>query len=133
MSSGGKTFQRPLKSFVSPTIGLGHPGTYPGLAHRRTLSNPTSSFLNSGPAYPSTFHHPPGGRVVSNPYTLPSTSFAGGANAGGGPPRGATVVLPGDPRIGGSPCWRCNGRGTTSVLFFDRETCSVCGGVGRLF
>ena len=49
------------------------------------------------------------------------------------PPPGATVLSPGDPRIGGLLCWRCGGRGTISFLIFDEEACSVCGGMGRVF
>jgi hypothetical protein len=129
-TAGGKTFQRPIQTGAPPKSQL--MGAYPGLTHRRTVSSPYFP-PGHGPAYPSTLHHQQSTRVVSNPYTLPSTSFAGGANAGGLPPSGATVVLPGDPRIGGMTCWRCQGRGVTSMLFLDRETCSVCGGVGRTF
>jgi hypothetical protein len=50
----------------------------------------------------------------------------------GAPPPGSTVVMPGDPRIGGRLCWRCGGRGTTPFLIFDEMTCETCGGIGRL-
>ena len=43
-----------------------------------------------------------------------------------------TVVQPGDPRIGGRICWKCNGAGEVTVFIFDRERCRVCGGVGRV-
>ena len=36
-------------------------------------------------------------------------------------PIGATVVMPGDPRIGGRLCWQCGGRGVTPFLIFDEE------------
>ena len=49
------------------------------------------------------------------------------------PPPGATVVRPGDPRIGGRLCWRCGGSGVTSFLIFDEQTCTVCNGLGRTF
>ncbi|KAH9988549.1 hypothetical protein BJV77DRAFT_1021401 [Russula vinacea] len=44
----------------------------------------------------------------------------------------ATVVMPGDPRIGGRLCWRCGGRGVTPFLIFDEITCDTCMGIGRL-
>ncbi|VEU20133.1 DEKNAAC100939 [Brettanomyces naardenensis] len=44
--------------------------------------------------------------------------------------QGATVVQPGDPRIGGQLCPRCHGRGQVH-FFLDMETCPVCGGLGR--
>ena len=47
-------------------------------------------------------------------------------------PQGALVVQPGDPRIGGRICWRCDGQGMVSVFIFDREQCPVCHGIGRL-
>jgi hypothetical protein len=105
---GAKTFQRPLASFVAPVYapapsGLGRVASLAPSALGLTHRRSASG--------PSPFMH-------------------GGAFA---PPPGAAVVQPGDPRIGGVACWRCDGRGTTSVLFFDRETCSVCGGVGRVF
>lgn len=49
------------------------------------------------------------------------------------PPPGAAVYTAGDPRLGGRLCWQCDGRGSVSVLFFDRETCTSCGGVGRVY
>lgn len=41
------------------------------------------------------------------------------------------VVQPGDPRIGGIPCPRCNGRGMVH-FFLDLERCSNCNGLGRV-
>lgn len=49
------------------------------------------------------------------------------------PPVGSVVYQPGDPRIGGRLCHACGGSGLKIGLFFDDETCRVCGGVGRLF
>ena len=43
------------------------------------------------------------------------------------------MLAPGDARLGGRLCWRCGGRGTTSFLIFDEQTCGVCNGVGRTF
>ena len=51
----------------------------------------------------------------------------------GMPPPGATIVKPGDSRIGGRLCWRCGGSGTVSYMIFDSENCSVCNGIGRVF
>lgn len=54
----------------------------------------------------------------------------------GGPPPGAMVVLPGDPRIGGQLCYHCGGAGVRETMFsfFDsEEMCAVCRGSGRVF
>jgi hypothetical protein len=49
------------------------------------------------------------------------------------PPAGNSVTyFAGDPRIGGTVCWQCGGRGTFELLIF-RETCSECAGIGRIF
>ena len=62
-----------------------------------------------------------------------STSFSAPA----GPPRStaggnSVTYYAGDPRIGGSLCWKCGGQGTIDMLFF-RETCPLCSGIGRVF
>ncbi|OWB82790.1 hypothetical protein B5S33_g1418 [[Candida] boidinii] len=41
------------------------------------------------------------------------------------------IVRPGDARIGGYLCPRCNGKGLTH-FFLDQETCRVCNGLGRV-
>lgn len=41
------------------------------------------------------------------------------------------VVQPGDPRIGGVLCPRCNGRGMVH-FFLDLERCTQCNGLGRV-
>ena len=50
------------------------------------------------------------------------------------PPASSTAVTyyAGDPRIGGSLCWKCGGQGSFEMFIF-RETCPICGGVGRVF
>lgn len=48
---------------------------------------------------------------------------------GNGP---SVVVQPGDPRIGGTLCGRCRGRGLIYDFLGD-YTCPTCKGVGRLF
>lgn len=48
------------------------------------------------------------------------------------PPPGSVVYRPGDPRIGGALCMKCGGAGVT-IGFFEDDTCSRCGGVGRVF
>lgn len=49
------------------------------------------------------------------------------------PPPNATVLSPGDARIGGRPCFRCNGSGRIPVFIFDTERCPSCKGLGRVF
>lgn len=86
-----------------------------------------ASFTASPP--PSHFGQ---GRYMSNHhggiYTPPT-----GIRPTGPPPPGAVVYAAGDPRIGGRLCWRCDGKGNTSFMVFERTTCDVCGGVGRTF
>lgn len=45
--------------------------------------------------------------------------------------QGPVVVKPGDPRIGGILCPKCNGRGMVH-FFLDLERCSKCNGLGRI-
>ena len=51
------------------------------------------------------------------------------------PPPGAVAVMPGDPRIGGTLCYKCGGTGNANDLFslfgLDDE-CNTCGGAGRI-
>lgn len=51
----------------------------------------------------------------------------------GTPPPGALVYPAGDPRLGGTMCWRCGGSGTISYFILDTSKCDQCGGIGRLF
>ncbi|EJD48169.1 hypothetical protein AURDEDRAFT_183524 [Auricularia subglabra TFB-10046 SS5] len=70
---------------------------------------------------PATVHgHMPGAYPPPRPWGVPA------------PPPGATVVQPGDPRIGGRLCYRCMGEGTISVFIFDTAQCPACGGLGRI-
>ena len=101
-SQRGRTFQRPLPTFKPPQAQLQPPTPQP---------MPGSYPLNRVSS------------TSSRPMPMPII---------GGPPPGSTVVMPGDPRIGGRLCWRCGGRGTTPFLIFDETTCDTCGGIGRL-
>ncbi|KAJ7729975.1 hypothetical protein B0H16DRAFT_1665402 [Mycena metata] len=68
------------------------------------------------------------------PGGYPGTGGRGGFGGGGnGYPPAAAVYAPGDARMGGTPCWRCGGRGTLSFLVFETVPCGVCRGVGRVF
>jgi hypothetical protein len=101
-SQYGRTFQRPLPTFKPPQAQPPRAQPTPGM-------------------YPA----------VSSP-GMQGPSRAAAMPFGGVPPPGATVVMPGDPRIGGRLCWRCGGRGVTPFLIFDEMTCETCGGIGRL-
>ena len=104
-SQRGRSFQRPLPAFRPPQARAPPPPPIPG-------------------AYPSPTGPPLGmQRCNSRARAMPFGTV---------PPPGATVVMPGDPRIGGRLCWRCGGRGTTPFLIFDELTCETCGGIGRL-
>ncbi|KAJ7728511.1 hypothetical protein B0H16DRAFT_1665496 [Mycena metata] len=77
--------------------------------------------LHGGPGSVYRNNNAPGGYPV-----------IGGRGGGGYPPPGV-VYAPGDVRMGGTPCWRCGGRGTLSFLVFETVPCGVCRGVGRVF
>ncbi|KAH0583244.1 hypothetical protein H2248_011123 [Termitomyces sp. 'cryptogamus'] len=53
--------------------------------------------------------------------------------ASGRRPPNAVVYTAGDPRLGGRPCWNCDGKGSVSLLFLGSEVCEVCSGVGRVW
>lgn len=69
------------------------------------------------PINPNVVSLPPGVRPM---YQQPQSMGAG-----------PMVVKPGDPRIGGVLCPRCNGRGLVHY-FLDLDTCPVCRGMGRV-
>ena len=54
-------------------------------------------------------------------------------------PANATVLPPGDPRLGGRQCPGCGGRGREAprglleLMFDDDTTCRMCRGIGRVF
>jgi hypothetical protein len=107
-SQNGRSFQRPLPAYKPPQ------------AQARAPPPPAM------PAMPGTYTpDSPSGMQCPNSRPMP-TPFRGV------PPPGSTVVMPGDPRIGGRVCWQCGGRGTTPFLIFDEITCETCGGIGRL-
>ncbi|KAI6112528.1 hypothetical protein F5141DRAFT_1107808 [Pisolithus sp. B1] len=45
----------------------------------------------------------------------------------------AQPIPPGDPRLGGQLCLKCEGTGVNAVLLFDLAACQRCGGVGRVW
>ena len=147
-SSGGNNFQRPLPSLPHSPAGTPNhraqasPTHYPPPPQHGSLSR--SSTTSRVPGYPgsspSTAGIPigNGGFLPQGSYLSPlhrgdPSPYAGGSVQYASPPPGATVYQAGDPRIGGRLCWRCGGKGTTSFLIFDVETCGVCGGIGRTF
>ncbi|KAJ6540512.1 hypothetical protein B0H19DRAFT_331819 [Mycena capillaripes] len=105
----GLSFQRPLPRLYAPPR-----SPAPG-------SSPSSAFL-----YP-----PPPGPGHARASSLNSLRSPSPTNLGNN--TGMTVYAPGDPRMGGAPCWRCGGRGAVSFLIFETVPCSVCRGVGRVF
>jgi hypothetical protein len=112
--TGGTNYQRPISDpppmpeHVASALA---PSPYP--AHSRTSS--ASSSLR-------------GNQVTTNGPAVffPSTQHTRRA------PRSNGVVHPGDVRIGGRVCWKCNGTGEVIVFIFDRARCRVCGGLGRI-
>jgi len=113
------------------------PSGYPGQNYR--LSVPPQSASPSGytppplPPRPQLQFLPPPG-----PPPMPFGPFphsAPGSPIYAAPPPFPTplIVPPGDPRIGGRLCWRCDGKGRVSFLLFDSQICDVCRGAGRVF
>ncbi|KAF8584218.1 hypothetical protein K439DRAFT_1660834 [Ramaria rubella] len=149
-SQGGNNFQRPLPTFHPPQAQPASPNRlrsqrsprphstagYPGEVHH---SHSQQRLPQQPP--PQQPHYPPRPQQLPHfsspqqhyqPYFPPPASYPPVAMVQH-PPVGSVAYQPGDPRIGGRLCWRCDGRGGMSILFFDWETCGVCGGVGRVF
>lgn len=136
--------QRPLRRFTPPHLSSysnKHRPTQSFSGEASTSASPRAVSLNRGAGYPGASARVipiAGGGVPLSPYLdslqrppLPSTPS--NIRVASNPPPGATVVRPGDPRIGGRLCWRCGGSGTTTFIIFDEMPCSVCDGVGRTF
>ncbi|KIJ30727.1 hypothetical protein M422DRAFT_36439 [Sphaerobolus stellatus SS14] len=136
------SFQRPLPAFTPPHAGISRPHSttgYPGQAYRGSNPIPPSSAMHP----PNIYHLPPPPMPFGGPFgpppMPPMTLYPPSAPVSPiyqGPPAFPTplVVPPGDPRIGGRLCWRCDGRGRVSGMFLiDTEMCSVCQGTGRTF
>ncbi|KAJ3974576.1 hypothetical protein EV361DRAFT_946892 [Lentinula raphanica] len=129
-AGSGKTFQRPLPSLHPPQAARpqNHSG-YPGSSYAQNLGqgqNPHTTRPPSG-SYPpqSQPPHPPAPNIQMVP---------GGYSPYGppGPPPGSIVYTPGDPRLGGRLCWRCDGDGLIGGFLFQ-EQCPACGGIGRTY
>ncbi|KAJ4479356.1 hypothetical protein J3R30DRAFT_3289137 [Lentinula aciculospora] len=130
----GKTFQRPLPILRPPQAGISRPHHYPGYPGSTYAQN-----LGQGQNSSTTRPSPPTGSYP--PYSRPSIPpppniqmIPGGHSAYGPPqpPPGSVVYGPGDPRLGGRLCWRCDGDGMIGAFLFQ-EQCSVCGGLGRTY
>ncbi|KAJ3775456.1 hypothetical protein FB446DRAFT_637853 [Lentinula raphanica] len=129
-AGSGKTFQRPLPSLHPPQAARpqNHSG-YPGSSYAQNVGqgqNPHTTRPPSG-SYPpqSQPPHPPAPNIQMVP---------GGYSPYGppGPPPGSIVYTPGDPRLGGRLCWRCDGDGLIGGFLFQ-EQCPACGGIGRTY
>ncbi|KAJ3923527.1 hypothetical protein F5877DRAFT_63176 [Lentinula edodes] len=130
----GKTFQRPLPLLRPPQAGFSrsqHNSGYPGSAYVQNLS-PGQDSLQPPPSGPYLPHsHPPYPPHVPPPNIriMPSNYAPYGPPQ---PPPGSVVYAPGDPRLGGTLCWRCDGDGSIGGFLFQ-EQCHVCGGLGRTY
>lgn len=118
------------------------------LAYSYSSSSTSSNTQNTNLQKPLPLHVPGPNRRIAPSLpprpgfqNYPSPPMGGYSNRGsstalvsgyGGPPPGAVVYSPGDPRIGGNLCWSCNGKGSVSILI-DKIRCPVCGGCGRTF
>lgn len=73
-------------------------------------------------------HKPQPKPINSNVVKLPPGTMAYSRNPMTSQP---LMVQPGDPRIGGVLCPKCNGRGLVH-FFLDLERCTKCNGLGRI-
>jgi hypothetical protein len=111
-------FQRPLPAFRPPqhllrsSVSQSHIHTQPQSQHARSVSS---------------LNFPPPPRIQ---YTFFPSPYA--TSTPHAPSPGNTVVRPGDPRIGGTMCYKCLGSGVVQFFIFE-DVCVVCGGVGRVF
>lgn len=134
-NANGNNFQQPLPAL--PQGPAGAPRFPPPPQHAAVVRSASTSRAG----YPGAAAHATGIPMANGGF-LPAAGFAGPFHSppapgpstayARAPPPGATVVRPGDPRIGGKLCWRCGGRGTTTFIIFE-ETCNVCDGLGRTF
>ncbi|KAF8448730.1 hypothetical protein L210DRAFT_943394 [Boletus edulis BED1] len=113
-SGNDPRMQRPLPRFVPPHLAGSHQGSSQSiqhLHHSRSISQPHNmQSADSGPSY-----------YVINPLCPRDAP----------PVPHAVPVDPGDPRLGGRLCMRCDGAGIRTV--HDVMTCDNCGGTGRIW
>lgn len=141
-SQAAGNLQRPLPLFKPPHASPLRPHStcgYPGQNHGLSVPPQPGSPSGYAPSFPPIpprpqlqFLPPPG------PPPMPFGPFphsAPGSPIYAVPPPFPTplIVPPGDPRIGGRLCWRCDGKGRVSFLLFDSQMCDVCRGSGRVF
>ncbi|WWC63326.1 uncharacterized protein I303_105926 [Kwoniella dejecticola CBS 10117] len=138
-ASSSANFQRPLPIFAQPR----HPQL-----HQNQHQNPYGHL----PPPPGSWNSYPGNTARPPPPPPPQHHMSMSMGGVGGPPPmpgqqiyvqrgpgyippGALVVPPGDPRIGGRPCYNCGGSGRENdFLFgFDVGRCYTCQGLGRVF
>ncbi|KZT64406.1 hypothetical protein DAEQUDRAFT_718095 [Daedalea quercina L-15889] len=126
-SNARLAYQRPLPRFTPPHLS----GIYAPASRASSLARPSGGYAggSSSRIIPAAGGGIPMGLYLDSAQGRPSPTVRVAEN----PPPGATVLRPGDPRLGGRLCWRCGGSGITTFLIFDEQTCSVCDGVGRTF
>ncbi|THH03566.1 hypothetical protein EW146_g10398 [Bondarzewia mesenterica] len=101
----------------------------PPTGERSRRGVPLVASISSGLPMPST----PPTLDTSRPRVVANSLGARLLRPGVLPPEGATIVRPGDPRLGGRLCWACEGRGYKHFLVFQEGVCEVCHGTGRVF
>jgi len=121
---GRNTFQRPLPAFRSPRSSR----------CSRRMGSRSAPAPTPVPVPASIFDS---SRLEGTPFcTLSPYPRAPPLGMGGGVRNSDAVVSKvGDPCLGGTLCWRCEGTGMVSLLNFDEttRTCDVCDGIGRVF
>ena len=116
-SSLASNFQKPLPHTLRSAPSVATSST--SQPARLTRSNPDR-------------HHPSLGGYSNPPPPVPMRTMPFSAPVCPPPPVGGTVTyVAGDPRIGGTLCWKCGGRGSFELFIF-RETCPLCSGIGRI-
>ena len=140
-NEGPSNRQRPLLN-IRPSA------ANPSLSFSRSLSSIVNQARNDLYSFPGNSprhsHPPPPPPSFPVPRPFPSRPQSGfittSANRSPSPawsrngPSPPAVLRPGDPGIGGTPCWNCLGSGRTfGFLLLTNNTCDLCGGIGRLF
>lgn len=142
-NDGPSNRQRPLLNLRSPVTGLSRSGSsIVGQARNDFSSQPGNSaghsYPHPPPPPPPAFYpgqhpppHLPPTHLPPPPPRHPPPPMNHGPPSRG--PSTPLVLQPGDPRIGGKPCWNCSGTGRTlGFLLMSDRICDTCHGIGRL-
>ncbi|KIJ65403.1 hypothetical protein HYDPIDRAFT_174870 [Hydnomerulius pinastri MD-312] len=126
-TSSDPRMQRPLSKFVPPHLAGAGPSSRGAVGYSSPPPQHPQSLHSRSVSQPNFPTHPPStgpSYYVTNPLLSMDRTP---------PVPHAISVPPGDPRLGGRLCMRCEGSGVRTLLLFDITGCDVCGGVGRVW